>query len=289
MRSILLIHKPHYRQRRSVHERRTDIAEDVSCEERSSDLPGRWKHVTCFVIVRKDTRLADWRWRQYSRSLCDALPATLQSTKTPLPTTRPGLQSRDCSHSRREFWRTHFRPSWSVKRRDLLRDWSEGHAIGWLDMMSEVAFFSWPAGCCFKSREAWASALWRWYSWPVWSRFIFSAGCTLKPVSWPSTALTTDTSAGSIRVGLRVFWRNLQNSSLASDEKKLELGWCDWCFTAEKSVPVRSEEMHLWWGIPSIHSFQLRRLKLSCSTRRRFYGDCSWKVIDETFKQKRHG
>ena len=37
--------------------------------------------MTCFVIGRKDTRLADWRLRQYSRSLCDALPATLQSTK----------------------------------------------------------------------------------------------------------------------------------------------------------------------------------------------------------------
>ena len=31
-----------------------------------------------------------------------------------------------------------------------------------------------------------------------------SAGCALKPVSWPSTALTTDTSAWSTRVGLRV-------------------------------------------------------------------------------------
>ena len=117
------------------------------------------------------------------------------------------------------------------------RDWLTGY-----DVRGRVSF-SWPAGCCFKSREAWASALWRWYSWPVWSRFIFSADCTLKPVSWPSTALTTDTSAGSIRVGLRVFWRNLQSSSLASDEIILELGWCDWCFTAEKSVPVRSEEI----------------------------------------------
>ena len=32
----------------------------------------------------------------------------------------------------------------------------------------------------------------------------YSAGCALKPVSWPSTTLTTDTSAGSTRVGLRV-------------------------------------------------------------------------------------
>ena len=32
----------------------------------------------------------------------------------------------------------------------------------------------------------------------------FSAGCALKPVSWPSTALITDTRAGSTRVGLRV-------------------------------------------------------------------------------------
>ena len=38
--------------------------------------------------------------------------------------------------------------------------------------------------------------------------FFFSAGCSLKPgdpeVLWPSTTPTTDTSAGSIRVGLRV-------------------------------------------------------------------------------------
>ena len=32
----------------------------------------------------------------------------------------------------------------------------------------------------------------------------FSAGCALKPVSWPSTAPITDTRAGSTRVGLRV-------------------------------------------------------------------------------------
>ena len=31
-----------------------------------------------------------------------------------------------------------------------------------------------------------------------------SAGCALKPVSWPSTALIIDTRAGSTRVGLRV-------------------------------------------------------------------------------------
>ena len=81
MRSILLIHKPHYRQRRSVHERRTGIAVDVSCEERSSTFlvgentwPASW-------FGRKDTRLANWRWHQYSHSLCDALPASLQSTK----------------------------------------------------------------------------------------------------------------------------------------------------------------------------------------------------------------
>ena len=32
----------------------------------------------------------------------------------------------------------------------------------------------------------------------------FSASYALKPVSWPSTALITDTRAGSTRVGLRV-------------------------------------------------------------------------------------
>ena len=34
--------------------------------------------------------------------------------------------------------------------------------------------------------------------------FFFSVGCALKPVSWPSTALITDTCAGSTREGLRV-------------------------------------------------------------------------------------
>ena len=90
---------------------------------------------------RKDTRLADWRWRQYSRSLCDALPATLQSTKPHYR--QPGRVCKagtgitvDVSSER-----TLFRPPCSVKTRDLLRDWSEGHTIGWLDMTSEVAFF----------------------------------------------------------------------------------------------------------------------------------------------------
>ena len=32
----------------------------------------------------------------------------------------------------------------------------------------------------------------------------YSAGCALKPVSWPSTTLITDTTAGSTSVGLRV-------------------------------------------------------------------------------------
>ena len=85
------------------------------------------------------------------------------------------------------------------------RDWLTGY-----DVRGRV-LFCWPAGCCFKSREAWTSALCRWNSWPDLSRFFFTAGCTLKPVSWPSTALTTDTRAGSIRVGLRVcseeIWR----------------------------------------------------------------------------------
>ena len=60
--------KPHYRQQGRVCKAGTVVTVDVSSEERTSDLPGRWKHVTCFVIGRKDTRLADWIWRQRSRS-----------------------------------------------------------------------------------------------------------------------------------------------------------------------------------------------------------------------------
>ena len=36
-----LIHKPHYRQRSRVCKAGTGITEDVSSEERTSDLPGR--------------------------------------------------------------------------------------------------------------------------------------------------------------------------------------------------------------------------------------------------------
>ena len=92
-----------------------------------------------------------------------------------------------------------------MKTRDLLRDWSEGHAIGWLDMTSEVTFFG--AGRLADALKAEKPG-------PVrsedespgrcQSEVSCSAGCALKPVSWPSTALTTDTSAGSTRVGLRV-------------------------------------------------------------------------------------
>ena len=50
--------------------------------------------------------------------------------QTPLPTTRPGLQGRDWNTVDVSSERTHFRPLRSVKTRDLLRDGSEGHAIG---------------------------------------------------------------------------------------------------------------------------------------------------------------
>ena len=60
--------KPHYRQQGRVCKAGTGVTVDVSSEERTSDLAGRWKHVTCFMIGRKDTRLADWIWRQRSRS-----------------------------------------------------------------------------------------------------------------------------------------------------------------------------------------------------------------------------
>ena len=140
------------------------------------------------------------------RVLCVMLYWQLYSAQNPTTDNRPGLQSRDCSHSRREFWRTHFRPSCSVNhvinfvtgRWEHVtsfvkaRDWLTGY-----DVRGRV-LLCWPAGWCFKSREAWASALCRW------SRFFFSAGCTLKPVSWPSTSLTTDIIAGSTREGLRV-------------------------------------------------------------------------------------
>ena len=66
-----------------------------------------------------------------------------------------------------------------------------------------------------------------------------------------------------------VGWRDLKNSPLASDENILELGWCDWCFTAEKSVPVRSEE--IW----RIHCFWLKNIKNS-----------SWAGVTDALQQR---
>ena len=182
--------------------------------------------------------------------------------KTPLPTTRPGLQSRDWSHSRREFWRTHFRPCWSVKTRDLLRDWSEGHAIGWLDMTSEVAFF-W-AGRSVDALKAETGALCRCVD-----EFLSSFRDKTSELAIHNPHYRQQSRVCKGGTDITFYWevgwtgacrsahalqqrcldqcalKILKNASLASDEKQwiLELGWCDWCFTAEKSVPVRSEEI----------------------------------------------
>ena len=53
----------------------------------------------------------------------------------------------------------------------------------------------------------------------------------------------SDKSSFYVENTWEVGWRNLKNSPLVSDEKIFELGWCDWCLTAEKLVPVRSEEI----------------------------------------------
>ena len=143
-------------------------------------------------------------------------------------------------------------------------------------------------------------ALCRWNSWPVWS------GSSSQPAvhsnqfpGHPLSLLPTQVPGpqgwdwewkGSFYV--EVGWRNLKNSPPASDEKILELGWCDWCFTAEKSVPVRSDEECTFHKGNSLYiqRSKLRRLKFPviciCSTRH-FYGDCSWKITEGTFK--RHG
>ena len=49
MRSILLIHKPQYRQQGRVHERGTGITVDVSCEERSRKNCWSVNHETSFL------------------------------------------------------------------------------------------------------------------------------------------------------------------------------------------------------------------------------------------------
>ena len=299
MRSILLIHKPHYRQRSRVCKAGTGITVDVSSEERTSDLPGRWKHVTCFVIGRKDTRLADWRWRQYSRSFvwCFAGKFTVHKPhyRQPGRVCKAGTGiTVDVSSER-----THFRPPWSVKARDLLRDWSEGHAIGWLDMTSEVAFF-WAgrSADAFKAEKPGPvrsvdeipgrSEVGSSSQPAVHSNQFPGHPLPLLPTHVPGPQGWDWEWKNSFYV--EVSWRNLKNSPPASDEKILELGWCDWCFTAEKSVPVRSdEECTFIRGIPSIYSVQnyVDSVICICSTRRRFYGDCSWKVTEGTFKKTR--
>ena len=109
----------------------------------------------------KDTRLANWRWRQYSRSSCDALPATLKSTK---PHYRQQGQvckagtviTVDVSSEERisdmpggdNTWPA----SWLGRKDTRLADWI------WRQRSRSL---SWPVGWCFKSREAWTSALCR--------------------------------------------------------------------------------------------------------------------------------
>ena len=102
--------------------------------------PGRWNHVTSFMTGR---RTRDWLTGDdvSIRVLGVMLAGNFTVHQTPLPTTRPGLQGRDWNTVDVSSERTHFRPLRSVKKHDLLRGGSEGHAIGWLDMTSEVAFF----------------------------------------------------------------------------------------------------------------------------------------------------
>ena len=63
---------------------------------------------------------------------------------------------------------------------------------------------SWPVGGCLKAKKPGPVPSEDESPGRCRSEVGCSAGSALKPVSWPSTALTTDTSAGSTRVGLRV-------------------------------------------------------------------------------------
>ena len=148
---------------------------------------------------------------------------------------------------------------WSVKTRDQLRE--DTRLADWV-WRQRSRSFSWPVGWCFKSREAWTSALCRWNSWPVWSRSSQPAvhSNQFLAIHCPyyrhkcrvhKGGTESDKSSFYVVNTWEVGWRDLKNSPLASDEKILELGWCDWCFTAEKSVPVCSdEECTFHKGIP---------------------------------------
>ena len=125
--------------------------------------------------------------------------------KRPLPTTRSGLQSRDLNHSRCEFWKNAL-PTFLVGENTWPASWLVGRTRDWLtgyDVRGHV-LLSWPGGWSLKTEKPGPVCSEDESPGRCRSEVGCSAGCALKPVSWPSTALTTDTSARSTRVGLRV-------------------------------------------------------------------------------------
>ena len=83
-------------------------------------------------------RLANWSWRHDSRSLCDALQATLQSTK---------LHYRQQGHVCKAGTGITVDVSSEERTSDLPGRWRI-----WRQRSHSLC---WPVGWCFKSREAW--------------------------------------------------------------------------------------------------------------------------------------
>ena len=101
----------------------TGVTVDVNSEERSSDLPGRWKHVTSFVIWSEGHAIG---WLEMT-SVVAFFAWYLTSNFTVYKKPHYRQQGRVCKAGTVitvdvSSKRTHFPPAWSVTTRDQLHD-----------------------------------------------------------------------------------------------------------------------------------------------------------------------
>ena len=196
------------------------------------------------INCRSVCHVTSWRrWRQWSHScviLNRQLTVFWPSTKLHYRQQRPGVQGSDWNHSRREFWRTHFRLSWLVNHVISFVIWLVNNVTSFVEMMSDVAFFlAGRSADALKQRSLYQCALkvniycevgWTGACWSTnalqqrcldqcalnknWRKHLLLLMKNTKYLSWLVWLILY-----SREVGTSLLWRNLKNPSLASVEK----------------------------------------------------------------------